>query len=71
VHITDFCSGALSSQEFEAGFVILESSGLARTFSHLALFDEMKETAMLEQIVLFLGLRRASDLLWHGHWCAA
>ena len=70
-HITDFCSGALSSQEFEAGFAILESSGLARAFSHLARSDEMKETALLEQIVLFLGFGLPPIWLRHGHRCAA
>ena len=54
-HITDFCSGALSSQDYEAGFAILESSGLVETFSRLAPSDEMQETARLERIVLFLG----------------
>lgn len=69
--ITPFCSGALSTEEYEAGFAILESSGLARTFSHLAFSDETKETAMVEHLVLFLVGAVPLFLLLFGHRCAA
>jgi hypothetical protein len=52
LHITDYCSGALSTEENEADSSVVESSGLAETFYRLTLSDEMKETAMLEWIVL-------------------
>ena len=41
------------------------------TFSHLALSDEMKETALVERIVLFLGFVVPQISLLNGHRCAA
>ena len=55
----------------EAGFTIFESTGLAETFSHLALSDEMQEATLLELIVLFLGFCVPQILLLHGLRCAA